>query len=106
MLAYILLALVVCLVTAGGAFLILRMKFYRDHAEAETARYDFMLMRALTAEGEKTKAETEYKFLQQTVVQMMQRPIAAVLQDEQVQQISQTMVSYCNAMMAKRSEVN
>lgn len=64
------------------------------------------LNRALAAERDKTKTEAELMFLQQSIVTMMQRPVAASLTDEHVHQIGQVLTQLMVAYITPKEKQN
>jgi hypothetical protein len=48
----------------------------------------------LTSEQIKTAAQVELEFLKQSIMQMMNKPVVAALNDQQMNAISQAIISY------------
>ena len=64
------------------------------------------LNRALAAERDKSKAETELGFLQQSIVTMMQRPVMASITDAQIHDICQTLSQIVVSYMTPKEKQN
>lgn len=61
---------------------------------AERSRYADLFTKLLVSEELRIKAQQELDFLKQTVLQIMQRPVQAVLEDQQVAMITQALNEY------------
>lgn len=65
--------------------------------EAQASAAD-LYNEVLLANQFKTKAETELGFLQQSIIQLMQRPVMATLSDQQVNSVTGALVAYIDSV--------
>lgn len=95
---------------AGGAISVLafagylRIGYLSTQNTVERARADTLLNRALASEGEKKRAETELDFLKQSVVQLMQRPVVAALNEMQMVNITTAIVEAIKDHVEKKDK--
>jgi hypothetical protein len=75
-------------------------QYQRQHGQlkAEQEKSADLYNKVILAEQAKTKSETELAFLQNSVVQLMQRPVVATLNDVQVNNLVGALLQYAEAV--------
>lgn len=83
------------LVASVGAVVVLYMKLRGSQRELyfKCDEYGEVLDRALAAEGEKARIETEMEFQKRTLTILAQREMICVLNEQQASQLIQTVAS-------------
>lgn len=94
------------IVTLGVVYLAFDRRRWRDRYDELDASYVEILDRAMKAEANFARSETEHTFLKQAIATQLQRPVVAVLTDEQAHGIMQAVTEIAAASTKNPNQLN
>jgi hypothetical protein len=91
--------------TAFGWLFILYQKKSAEH-DKTLGLYATIIDRAMQAERDKSAIATEHNFLQQSIVQLMQRKVEVTLTDQQLNQVVLLVAQLVNAAIKPKEQAD
>lgn len=103
----IILTAIVSLVV-GGSFVYAysRVVFWKGLYQENFSRYEEAFEASMDERSAREKAESDYKYLKDTINKFLSKPVMAVLTDQQMQTLAQSLMTYANASAKHPSDMN